>query len=130
MTIENINTDTDIDNKNNIYAEAVIQEVDNIVSETYDIINNPHISALNSPDKVVTLVNLKWKVEKTIIRLGWHDTSDIPNDYPGAPLAIILVLLYDFIKWLTNDNLSKLNYRLDTIEQLIKILKEKEDLWI
>lgn len=54
----------------------------------------------------------------------------MPNDYPWAPLAIILVLIYDFMKRIFNQDLSKLYYRLETLEQLIKILKEKEDHWI
>ena len=130
MTIENINTNEQSKESKNTYAKAVIQEVDDIVSETYNIINDKKKLALNSTDKINTLVDLQWKVKKTIIRLGWHDISDMPNDYPWAPLAIILVIMYDFMKWLSNDNLSKLSYRVDTIEQLIKILKEKEDLWI
>jgi hypothetical protein len=32
----------------------------------------------------------------------------MPNDYPGAPLAIIFVIMYDFVKSLANEDLSKL----------------------
>ncbi len=40
MTIENINTNEQSKESKNTYAKAVIQEVDDIVSETYNIIND------------------------------------------------------------------------------------------
>ena len=130
MSIENINNDEQKNNSNNDYTEIILQEIDNIVSKTYNIINEKKLNSINSTKKIEELNKLKWKVEKTIIRLWWHDITSMPNDYPWAPLGIILVLIYDFMQRIFNQDLSKLNYRLNNLNQLIKILKEKEDCWI
>jgi len=130
MTIENPNNNEESNNNRN-YTNSVIEEVDAVISETYEIINKKtEEKELNPTQKIIELENLKWKVKKTIIRLGWHDISDMPNDYPGAPLAIMFVIMYDFIKSLANEDLSKLWNRVDNINNLIRVLKEKEDLWI
>ena len=130
MSIENVNNDEDKNKLNNSYATDIIKEVDEIVSKTYSIINKKELHTINTAEKNEELIHLQSKIEKTIIRLWWHDITDMPNDYPWAPLAIILVLIYDFMKRIFNQDLSKLYYRLETLEQLIKILKEKEDHWI
>ena len=126
MIIENINKNEQNKNKQN-YSEIIIKEVDEVISKTYDILNKKEVG-LNPSKKIIELEKLRWKVKKTIIRLGWHEISDMPNDYPGAPLAIMFVVMYDFIKSLSNENLSKLWYRIDNINNLINVLKEKEDL--
>ncbi len=129
MITENTNYTEENNDKEN-YADIIIKEVDEVISEAYDIINRKKDKELNPTQKITELENLKWKVKKTIIRLGWHDISDMPNDYPGAPLAIIFVIMYDFIKSLVNEDLSKLWNRVNNINNLIRVLKEKEDLWI
>lgn len=126
MTIEEtkINETWKVEKK---YSESVIKEVDEIISKTYDIINSKETLELNPSKKIEELISLRKKVTKTIIRLWGNDIDDMPNDFPWAWLAIIMVTIYDFLKGLTNEDLPKLKYRLDNIDKLMKILEEKKD---
>jgi lipopolysaccharide biosynthesis protein len=58
MITENTNYTEENNGKEN-YADIIIKEVDNVISEAYDIINRKKEKKLNPTQKITELENLK-----------------------------------------------------------------------
>lgn len=125
--LENINEDS-LEKSNisgNIYSQKVIDEVDSVISKTFDIINWWKISTLNIEGKISDLNLLEEKIKKTTIRI--KDDNSVLDKQPhewGDAIALWLIMVYDFLNNIFNEDLAKLKNRLNTIHILINVLEK------